>query len=302
MGEQTEISWTDATWNPWRGCTKVSEGCDYCYMFRDQTRYGRTPEVVLRAAPATFNAPLKWERKRDPRTNGGVTPDAPHRVFTCSWSDFFHPDADVWRPEAWQIIRDTPHLTYQILTKRPNRIRYSLPADWGDGYPNVWLGTSVERDGLGYRAMQLGRVPARVRFLSCEPLLGPLTSLSWWLGKGRIKWVIVGGESGGPAERALVEHCPARHPVNETDNLMQNLIRAVCPECSGTGWRPKPDALEWVRTIRDYCEALDVAFFFKQWGGPRPTSGGDLLDGRQWHEFPDVPRVSSSARPLVEVG
>lgn len=237
-------------------------------MFRDQRRYGRDPEAVTRAAPATFRAPISWVEGR--------------RVFTCSWSDFFHPDADAWRDEAWGIIAATQRHTYQILTKRPNRIKACLPPDWGDGYPNVWLGTSVESDIYGYRAQQLATVPARVRFLSCEPLLGPLTHLSWWLARGRIQWVIVGGESGGPPDRALVERCrkwgsgqPLVAPCND------------CGECLGTGYRPKQRALEWVRTIRDQCLAAGVPLHFKQWGGPQPTSGGRLLDSIEWNGFPD---------------
>src|SRR3990167_2289790 len=117
MGERTAIEWTDATWNPWRGCTKVSPGCASCYMFRDQERYGHDPSVVVRAAPSTFEAPLIWERKLlDKLPDSGLAkPPARMLVFTCSWSDWFHADADPWREEAWAIIHDTPHLTYQIL-------------------------------------------------------------------------------------------------------------------------------------------------------------------------------------------
>jgi len=128
-------------------------------MFRDQRRWGLDPEIVVRNK-TTFNDPLKW---KDPAL-----------VFTCSWSDWFIQDADVWRDEAWRMIRATPHLTYQILTKRPKLIPERLPADWGDGYPNVWLGVSVEsRDWVG-RLDDLARIPATVRFVSYEPALGPL--------------------------------------------------------------------------------------------------------------------------------
>src|SRR3990172_778380 len=125
MGKITGISWTDATYNPWYGCLKVSPGCKQCYMYRDMERYGKDPKVVTRAKPATFNSPLKWTE--------------PQRVFTCSWSDYFIEQADEWRDEAWDIIRRTPHLTYQILTKRPENIFDRLPADWGNGWPNVFL-------------------------------------------------------------------------------------------------------------------------------------------------------------------
>lgn len=127
MGDKTAIQWTDHTWNPWQGCTKVTAGCDHCYMFRDMRRYGKNPEAVVRSSDATFYAPLRQPKKY-----------TPGKVFTCSWSDWFHPAADAWRDEAWAVIRQTPRLTYQILTKRPNRIAGHLPTDWGDGYPNVW--------------------------------------------------------------------------------------------------------------------------------------------------------------------
>jgi protein gp37 len=183
MGEQTGIEWTSATWNPWRGCTKVSRGCDHCYMFRDQLRYGRDPSVVVRAAPVTFASPLKWAEGR--------------KVFTCSWSDWFHADADPWRDDAWEIIRRTPQHTYQILTKRPGRIHRCLPADWADGYPNVWLGVSVEDQEAAFLVRQLRAIPATVRFISAEPLLGPLA-----LNLDGMHWLIAGGES-GPDHRPM---------------------------------------------------------------------------------------------------
>jgi protein gp37 len=273
MGERSAIEWTDATWNPWRGCTQVSPGCAHCYMFRDQRRYGRDPEVVVRAAPATFDAPLRWKE--------------PRRVFTCSWSDWFHEAADDWRDEAWDIIRRTPHLTYQILTKRPEMIAGRLPRDWGrEGYPNVWLGVSVESQRQDWRAAWLCQFPAAVRFVSAEPLLGPL-----WLTRvnpyrtsegrlqaeqradflgvdvlewprhppvffvpgariGRIDWVIVGGESGPDA---------------------------------------RPMAIEWARRLRDECTDAGVAFFLKQLGGPANAKRGGaeaVLDGRTWTQMP----------------
>lgn len=175
------------TWNPWHGCTKVSAGCDNCYMFRDKQRYGQDPEVVVRSK-STFTDPLKWQRK-------GVT----GLVFTCSWSDWFHIDADAWRDEAWAIIKQTPHLTYQILTKRPGRIARHLPADWGDGYPNVWLGISVETHMQRHRITVLQDTPARVRFISAEPLIGGYPLAGWLDG---IHWVIDGGESGPDARPA----------------------------------------------------------------------------------------------------
>lgn len=189
MAETTVIAWTDKTWNPWRGCDKVSPGCAHCYMFTAQERYGKDPAVVTRTK--TWGDPLKWQREAEAK---GVT----YRVFTCSWSDWFHEDADAWRDDAWAVIRKCPNLIFQILTKRSGRILSNLPADWRDGYPNVWLGVSIENDRFVYRADDLRCVPARVRFISAEPLLGSLPSLDL----DDIHWLIVGGES-GPGYRPM---------------------------------------------------------------------------------------------------
>lgn len=184
MSATTGISWTDATWNPWYGCLKVSPGCRACYMYRDMAKYGRDPMVVARSK-TTFRDPLKWRE--------------PKRVFTCSWSDFFIDQADAWRPEAWEIIRATPHLTYQILTKRPENIAARLPEDWGAGYANVWLGVSAENQEYADRRIpELLAVDAVVHFVSAEPLLGDI-QLRGVLG---LEWLILGGES-GPNHRPM---------------------------------------------------------------------------------------------------
>lgn len=181
MGSFSEIEWTEATWNPWHGCQKVSPGCAHCYMYRDKTRYGQDPSRVM-LGKTTFDLPLKWKE--------------PKLIFTCSWSDFFIAEADLWRSEAWEIIRSTPHHTYQILTKRPERIVDHLPKDWP--LPNVWLGVSVENPRFYSRIAILRETPAPVRFLSLEPLLAPMPNLPL---EG-ISWIIVGGES-GPHSRPM---------------------------------------------------------------------------------------------------
>jgi protein gp37 len=284
MSESSVIEWTDSTWNPWRGCDKVSPGCAHCYMFRDQRRYGRDPSVVVRCSPATFNAPLSaaWARVRTQK----LAQKGAHHVFTCSWSDWFHEDADEWRDEAWDIIRRTPESTYQILTKRSDRIADHLPADWGNGWPNVWLGVTIEHRRFVGRADDLRAVPAAVRFISAEPLLGLLvpdgdvesdatgTWRNWrddfgdhqGLELHGIDWLIAGGESGGPLRRRLVDE--------------HN--------------QPREDRINWVRDLRDACLSRDkrsrdrqpTAFLFKQWGGTRPTSAGRLLDDRTWDQMP----------------
>jgi len=184
MSDATIIAWTEHTWNPWRGCDKISPGCAHCYMFTAQRRYGRDPEVVVRTGK--WSDPAKWERAAAAENRRAL-------VFTCSWSDWFHEDADQWRDEAWAVIRACPHLHFQILTKRHERIAAHLPADWGPGgYGNVWLGVSIENNRYVHRADTLRQIPAVVRFISAEPLLGPLPDLSL---QG-IDWLIVGGESG----------------------------------------------------------------------------------------------------------
>jgi protein gp37 len=278
MGKASKIEWCDATWNPWQGCRKVSTGCAHCYMYREKRMYGQDPATIVRSKPATFNAPLTWKE--------------PKRIFVCSWSDFFIEEADPWRAEAWEIMRRTPWQTYLIPSKRTERHRDCVP--WAfhrePMLPNVWLGLSVSiQEDLdkagGFRDHMVG---AAVHFLSIEPLLGPFANLddefqevdlgdeehSAWIPP--VDWVIVGGESGGSAERSLAEH-------------------RMCGLPKHGHWYPKEEALEWVRSIRDQCVAAEVPFFMKQWGGPRPNSGGRLLDGRTWDEFPQSAERMGSA-------
>jgi protein gp37 len=195
MSDQTIIAWTERTWNPWRGCTKISPGCAHCYMFTAQERFGQDPSVVLRTK--TWGEPARWEQ-------AAARAGRIERVFTCSWSDWFHQDADAWRPQAWALVKQCPHLHFQILTKREDRIADHLPPDWGAGYPNVWLGVSIENDRHTFRADVLRDIPAAVRFISAEPVLGPMPSLDL---RG-IDWLIVGGES-GPNFRPM-DHAWAR--------------------------------------------------------------------------------------------
>lgn len=250
MGKESNIQWTDSTWNPWVGCSKVSPGCDNCYMFAGMRRYGRDPEVVQRTSKATFNAPLRWKE--------------PQLIFPCSWSDFFHKAADQWREDAWQIILDTPHHTYQILTKRPG-----LAVAWAKEHPfpdNVWIGTSVESQKYAPRIEVLLRIPAKVHFVSLEPLLGPVDISPYFrcnvCGHTGVSWVIDGGESG-----------PGRRPA-------------------GT---------DWFRSIRDQCVAAGVPLFHKQ--GNRFKPGEDrLLDGRTWDEMPFHQTVTALGEPGYEEG
>ncbi len=268
MGKESKIEWCDATWNPWYGCHKVSPGCAYCYMDRWAGRSGRDPEKVTRAKDGTFLAPLKWKE--------------PKRIFTCSLSDFFIEEADRWRGDVYKVIAETSWHTYLILTKRIERTSYVREILDGKEYPNVWLGVSVENQRQADdRIPQLLQIPAAKHFVSIEPLLSPIDLrcvAAAKIGGGRfgqdvlhqkyqsLDWVIVGGESGGPEYRRLVA---PHYYKNKIDH-----------------WFPKSDALKQVRSLRDQCQAAGVPFFFKQWGGPLPHSGGSAIDGREWKEIP----------------
>lgn len=248
MGEATGIQWTEKTWNPIQGCHKISAGCKNCYMFSEKRRYGQDPDKVIRSTDATFYAPLrKWKE--------------PSLIFTCSWSDWFIEEADEHRADMWDVIRRTPQHTYQILTKRAGRIAAHLPEDWGDGWPNVWLGVSVENQEQDWRIAELLKVPAKIRFLSCEPLLGEIDlrlhtgnpSFSALVNKP--DWVIIGGESGHGAR-----------------------------QCN----------LAWIDSIVQQCNTANVPVFVKQLGAKptfadsvtgepvamqiRDKKGGDILD------------------------
>src|ERR1035437_5190480 len=134
MGISKGKSSTDYTQNFWVGCTSVSQGCVNCYARAQVQGYGRDFDKVVRSK--TWNDPLKWNR-------AAAAASEVKRVFTCSWSDYFHPGADQWRPEAWRSIKDTPYLLWYVLTKRAELIADRLPEDWGEGYPNVCLGVTV---------------------------------------------------------------------------------------------------------------------------------------------------------------
>lgn len=178
MGSNSSIQWTDHTVNFWTGCTKVSPGCKFCYMYRDKERYGLDPTTVLQVKQGHIQSILRKAKPGD-------------KIFTCSWSDFFIEDADQWRNEAWDIIRERDDLIWQILTKRPDRIKECLPSE---GLPkNIWLGVSVEtQDYVVPRIVAIKDLPC-VRFVSVEPMIGMVDLTYMW---DMVDWVIVGGESG----------------------------------------------------------------------------------------------------------
>lgn len=194
MGQASKIQWTDATWNIARGCSKVDADCKFCYMYRESyagTRFN--PSVVIKTK-TVFDLPLRLTNE-------------PQRIFTSSLTDFFHEGCDDFREEAWSIIRKCPQHTFQILTKRPERIMEYLPKDWGYGYPNVWLGTSVGSQKGMIRLEQLKFIPAKLRFISFEPLHEQLDLNIDLTTLFQFKWAIIGGESGNETGRYRYRKC-----------------------------------------------------------------------------------------------
>lgn len=266
MPDRSAIEWTDATWNPTTGCTRVSAGCDHCYAERlsrrllARTYRARLPVVntqenrhdpfAVRVWPERLGVPATW---REPR-----------RVFVNSMSDLFHhevPEEFVRR--CFEVMLGVDRHVYQVLTKRPARAMRFVRRHrdmFPEGLPaHIWIGTSVEDQSVDYRVRHLLAVPAEVRFLSCEPLIGPL-DLSPFMGASvdleGLHWVIVGGESGIPA---------------------------------------RPMDPSWARDLRDQCLAAGVPFFFKQWGGRTPKAGGRELDGVTWDGYPRAGSESMEA-------
>ncbi len=192
--ENSGISWTDNTFNPWVGCTKVSAGCDHCYAASINKRAGGSnwgPGAERRVTrDANWRGPVKWNRQAE-------AAGTRIKVFCASMADVFDGEAPAdARERLWNLIRATPFLDWQLLTKRPTNIHRFLPKDWGDGYPNVWLGVSAENREYALRRIPvLQSIPAAIRFVSAEPLLGDLGELNLT----GIDWMIIGGESGAGA-------------------------------------------------------------------------------------------------------
>lgn len=247
MAENSKIGWTDHTMNFWWGCNKVSAECHRCYIGPIMQRAGRVPfNGPMRTV--NWTPPLKWNRKAE---ETGTR----YRIFTCSMSDFFHPGADAWRAEAWEVIRGCTNLDWLILTKRPELIKDRLPNDWGEGYANVWLGVTCGVGSSRPRVSELRSLPARVRFISAEPLLEPIDFRPYL--DGRIHWVITGCEQAGKEKR-------------------------------------RPMQLDWVRDIDRQCREASVAHFFKQrYEGTQMAYDG-LLDGEVRQEWPVVSTTASA--------
>ena len=340
MADKTKIEWAESTWNPVTGCTKVSPGCANCYIertppFRMEGRWFVKGAIPVRLHPDRLDVPLRWRKPR--RVFVCSLADLFHEDVPDAFIDQVFATMALAPQHTFQCLTKRPERMRAYLTgkelpvyfhdgslsprpaDRPTKVLWAAQQMCDDGapykeyligddmdwpLPNVWLGVSVENQRMAdERIPVLLDTPAAVRFLSCEPLLGPL-DLRPWLerrvlhspdlgGVGtnsyapRIDWVIVGGESGpGSAKRKLVERCHCRTDGRWSCTGYREPRFWACEDCHGTGWRPKPKELEWVRGIRDQCVAAGTAFHLKQLGGPRPTSGGRLLDGREWNEMP----------------
>jgi len=240
MASSTAIEWTDATWNPVTGCTKITRGCDFCYAERFSERFRGVPghpfengfDLTLR--PERLKQPLEWRK--------------PRRIFVNSMSDLFHKEVPkAFIDSVFNTMESANWHSYQVLTKRSSLMARYLRGRYGRDLapPHIWLGVSVEDAKNAIRLKHLQAAQASIKFVSFEPLLGPVGKLNL----SGIHWAIVGGESGPKA---------------------------------------RPMAEQWVIEILDQCQAAQVAFFFKQWGGARPKSGGRRLYGREWNQHPRI--------------
>lgn len=243
MAESSSIEWTVHTFNPWRGCSKVSPGCQNCYAEATATRnpavlgvWGPNGTRPI-AADSGWSHPLKWDRQ------AARTGERP-RVFCASMADVFEDRPDVLeaRDRLWRLIEGTPHLDWLLVTKRPQNATRLTPASWQTGWPaHVWLGVSVEDQRRAEERIQLLlEVPTSKRWLSCEPLLESL-DLSPWLAPNRVGWVVAGGESGPEARRCQVEWIRS---------LVQQCDRAgIPPFVKQVGDNPNPDGLQDITLI-----------------------------------------------------
>lgn len=254
MARSSTIEWTQGTWNPVTGCTKISTGCDHCYAERFSERFrgveGHPFKVGfdLTLRPERLDQPKRWRR--------------PQLIFVNSMSDLFHKEIpNDYIHRVFDSMESADRHVYQVLTKRSSLMRDFVNRRYSDrpAPEHIWLGVSIENASTMSRLRHLKRTNASVRFVSFEPLLGPLGSLDL----ADIHWVIAGGESG-----------PAARPVK----------------------------VEWLRELRDQCLKQKTAFFFKQWGGRTPKSGGNLLDGEKWLEYPDVGYSQAISEPISAAG
>jgi len=253
---ETEIEWTDSTWNPVAGCSIMSAGCTNCYAmqmayrleamgvpkYKGLTRKSGNRTIwnsVIREDRGSLDIPIKWKK--------------PRKIFVNSMSDLFHPNvSSEFVRDVWAVMARTPHHHYQILTKRPDRMAEIVSEIQSEPLKNVWLGTSVEDSEVAYRINELRKVPASIHFISFEPLIGSVGHVDLT----DIDWAIVGGESG-----------PRARPIKEA----------------------------WIDEIHDSCAESNTSFFFKQWGTwgkdnkkRSKKANGRIFKGRTWDEMPNL--------------
>jgi protein gp37 len=272
MGKNSSIEWTDHTFNPWWGCTKVSQACKFCYAEVWAKRTGNSlwgPKAPRRFfSDAHWREPLRWN-------DDAAAIGTRARVFCASMADVFEYRSELNAPRErlWALIEATPHLDWLLLTKRPQRIKLAR-SDWP---VNVWLGTTVEdQASADERIPELLKNHAVVRFLSCEPLVGPLDLKPYLSG---INWVIAGGESGGKSRPS--------HPkwfVNLRDQCLQAGVKFLFKQWGN--WAPAQvaSASKQVHTFSDGTVVV------------RESKGdaGRLLEGRTWDEIPGVDHVRTT--------
>ncbi|WP_336232273.1 DUF5131 family protein [Thalassospira sp. CH_XMU1458] len=251
---ETEIEWTDATWNPVAGCSVMSAGCTNCYAMRMAKRLDAMRVDKYRGLTKTINRKAVWTGEIFEDHQSLKTPYSwkkPRKIFVNSMSDLFHEGvSEDFILKVWEVMSETPWHNYQILTKRPDRMLEIVGSRTTNVLPNVWLGTSVENENVTHRIQELREVPAAIRFVSFEPLIGPVGSVNL----RDIHWAIVGGESG-----------PSARPIKEA----------------------------WVDEIHKHCSSYNTAFFFKQWGTwgadnkrRSKKANGRIYRGQTWDEMP----------------
>jgi protein gp37 len=252
MAQTSKIQWTDATWNIARGCTKVDDDCKYCYMYRESYNSSRFNPLQVIKTKTVFNLPLKLKE--------------PSKIFTSSLTDVFHQDCDSFRGEMWEIIRKCPQHTFQILTKRPERITEQTPTDMLQA-ENIWFGTSVGSPKGMQRIYDLIEVECKTRFISFEPLHAPIDMNLDSQDLRNIHWAIIGGESG-----------------NETGK-----------------YRYRPCELDWMRSIvNDLTPFADI--FVKQMGtylakqlNMSDRHGGNIEEFPQDLQIREFPKTESDS-------
>lgn len=316
--QNSKIEWTDHTFNPWSGCIKVSPGCVHCYAETLSNRWGKDvwgPGAKRqRTSAANWKKPLRWNKQAKEL---GVR----YKVFCASMADVFedNPQVSDWRSDLWDLIELTPNLDWLLLTKRPEKVleftRRWTPESYGPEWPsNIWIGTSVEsQEYADKRIPELLKIPARIRFLSIEPLLGPVDIGRWlccpWCGEGKEATRDDRGTWYHRIEEFFTGGVPCPTPETGRGRAVNNISWVIVGGESGHGARPMHP--EWARSLRNQCQGSRVPFLFKQWGEYLPVfnsyttpdgydfakvgkhEAGRVLDGRTWDEFPALERQAA---------